>query len=103
MWEDDDTAEERQQRGHRFFVFCPGCKHLHTFNTDVNNSFGAKWTWNGSYDKPGFEPSLRMIGGGDETLCHSFLRDGAWEFLGDSKAHGLRGFHPMIDIPKDFM
>lgn len=31
--------------------------------------------------------------------CHSFLRNGVWEFLGDC-AHALRGAHPLQPLPE---
>lgn len=35
--------------------------------------------------------------------CHSFLRAGVWDFLGDSTAHQLRGHHPMVPLPDTYI
>ena len=30
--------------------------------------------------------------------CHTFLRDGVWQYLDDC-AHDMRGFHPLVPLP----
>lgn len=45
------------------------------------------------------EPSL-LVHMSDVNKCHSFIRQGQWEFLGDSTAHELRGFHPLAELPE---
>lgn len=75
------------------YVFhCPGCGHGHavTVNGKKNNC-NASWKWNGSLDKPTFEPSLNVVG-----YCHSFIKDGRIQFLGDC-THALNG--QTVDIP----
>jgi Family of unknown function (DUF6527) len=60
-------------------TFCPGCQEYHIFDT--------RWTFDGNYDQPTFNPSLLIRTAGDDefpaTLCHSFLTAGVWHFLGD--------------------
>lgn len=77
---------------------------------------GAKWGWNGSYERPTFTPSVLIRSGHhvpgqppgsscwctynaehpDEpapftcTICHSFVTDGQIQFLGDC-THALAG------------
>lgn len=62
-----------------FLWFCPGCKCGHAFET-------PRWTWNGSFDKPTFSPSLlyeRVIRNDKEVRCHTYVRDGMIQFLSD--------------------
>lgn len=84
--------------------WCPGCNTHHA--PIVDGSRG--WTWNGSYSKPTFSPSILVKGVMPITdeehkaimdgvhiepkplVCHSFVRDGQIEFLSDS-THGLAG------------
>lgn len=46
------------------------------------------------------EPSILVQGGPDDARCHSFLREGVWEFLSDS-THELAGQSvPMVPLPE---
>jgi len=42
--------------GMRLLFRCPGCKAVH--GPSVGTGPGPRWTWNGSFDKPTFGPSL---------------------------------------------
>jgi hypothetical protein len=84
--------EGGQVIGH--MIFCPACGNGHMFDV-------GRWTFNGDHERPTFSPSMlvrgtRMIT--DEELdrimagekiepeplvCHSFVRDGRIEYLGD--------------------
>ena len=64
-------------RGHA--AYCPGCEEYHVvYDT---------WQFNGDYDLPTFSPSLLVRGYSEkfqrDYTCHSFIRNGQWEFLGD--------------------
>lgn len=37
---------------------CPGCTEVHGPTVGAAAGGGERWTWNGSYDKPVFSPSL---------------------------------------------
>jgi len=85
-------------------VWCPACKILHKFYV---NSFGlnkARWTWNGDINRPTFSPSLIItISSGDKNKsdirCHSFLKNGIWEYLNDC-THEMAGKKvPLPDLP----
>lgn len=101
-------------------INCPGCGDHHVLpvrGTESQYYAGsAKWDWNGSVDLPTFSPSLLVRSGhyahghkqdGDCWctynkkhpeeeqvfecyICHSFIRDGRIEFLGDC-THALAG------------
>lgn len=86
---------------HRRFL-CPGCNDWHVVNSG--------WTWNGSVDTPTLDPSVLVTypavpDASDEfpewrteRRCHSFVRNGRIEFLGDS-THSLAG--TIVDLPED--
>ena len=88
--------------GEGVLFFCPGCGHGHA----VKVSGAGAWQFNGDHERPTFTPSVRCFTNYDDngrlpdgqqrTLCHSFVRDGRIEFLGDC-AHGLAG--QTVDLP----
>lgn len=87
-----------------YAVRCPGCGHSHVFNVAIpgepNKPGRPCWSFNGSFDKPTFSPSMRTYdpaanGQLERTRCHSFVTDGVIDFLPDSSAHQLRGKHPL--------
>ncbi len=69
---------------------CPGCAemygndgiHMLPVNSKVTN---PQWEWDGNLLLPTLSPSiLTGRGEGDSSnICHSFLRVGIFEFLGD--------------------
>lgn len=86
---------------------CPGCSlwgetngfHLLPVNSTVKS---PSWDWNGDLTAVTLAPSIltRMPGidGGPAYVCHSFLRDGVFEFLGDC-THALAGQRvPMVPL-----
>lgn len=83
-----------------YLVECPGCKMLHQIHT--KNYKGQNWSFNGDMEKPTFTPSLLVTyTWGEENkkcVCHSYIRNGIWEFLSDC-THELAGQKvPMIEI-----
>lgn len=71
-------------------IFCPACECAHGFKTD-----GGGWSWNGDREKPTISPSILTLG--VEPRCHSFVREGRIQFLGDC-THGLRG--QTVELPE---
>lgn len=84
-------------------IRCPGCSSLHAIPIE-----GPKrWDFNGSLERPTIAPSLVLwtedftdpedpsfhIPG---TRCHSFIRDGRIEFLGDC-SHAMK--NQTVDLP----
>lgn len=73
---------------------CPGCGSAHRV-------IPGRWTWNGSLELPTFSPSVLVTwtyGDSHEPRrCHSFVRDGRIEFLGDC-THDLAG--KTVDLPE---
>jgi hypothetical protein len=99
----------RDAKGGILMFWCPGCEICH----GIKHVDGA-WTWNGDANKPTFSPSIlvhwyrispegmAMIARkepppagtnrypGSEEVCHSFVKDGQIQFLGDC-THKLAG------------
>jgi len=68
-----------------FLFLCPGCHTIH--------KVGKTWQFNGDYDMPTFSPSVLVSYPNESRLdycCHSFIRDGQIEFLGDC-THEMAG------------
>jgi hypothetical protein len=78
--------------GWNYRFYCPGCKCSHFFKVGDGG-----WSFNGDENKPTVNPSLLVTGGESDTHCHSFIRDGKIQFLGDSK-HELAG--QTVDLPE---
>jgi len=76
---------------------CPGCGFSHLIKTSGPHPV---WDFNGDLEKPTFNPSLRVTYDTPtvHTVCHSYVRDGNIQFLGDS-THSLAGQTvPLADI-----
>lgn len=81
---------------------CPGCGMRHQL--PVNDGPPPVWEWNGSVDRPTFVPPILVRGVQDSTfrirsggereggnfVCHSWVRDGQIQYLGDC-THGHAG------------
>ena len=92
----------RDTDGQGLVFWCPGCDSAHR----IVHGEGPRprWVWNGNVDKPTFSPSVLITWTepsdnpnefDDESkdvkkVCHSFVRDGNIEFLGDC-THPLAG------------
>lgn len=63
--------------------WCPGCKCAHPYTY-------PRWSWNGSFVKPTFAPSLLCHPNAMHGRCHLFMRDGMIEFCNDCD-HELKG------------
>lgn len=87
-------------------VWCPGCDNLHRMtvaNEDGTHPVGEVWGWDGNETEPTFDPSIlvratRGDTGEDYMRCHSYLRAGRWDFLGDS-LHQLAGQSGVAMVP----
>ena len=76
---------------------CPGCKSYHVITTQKPQG-NPVWTFNGNIASPTFSPSLLCRTGpmgpfskhpGMVYVCHSFIKDGKIQFLGDC-THDLK-------------
>lgn len=73
-----------------YTVNCPACGCAHQFN--------KRWSFNGDFKRPTFHPSMlvKSATATNKTICHSFVKDGKIEFLGDC-THALKG--QTVDLP----
>lgn len=92
---------------------CPGCIaghpnsegydgiHMLPVNVPEGVNIGKpSWKFDGNLDAPTLEPSILTHETKVTPRCHSYLRAGVFEFLGDC-THPLVGQHvPMLDLPK---
>ncbi|PMS91932.1 DUF6527 family protein [Vibrio parahaemolyticus] len=72
-----------------YSAYCPGCKMGHVIYVKGR----VVWGFNGNLQKPTFTPSLmvnRDLSNSNAPRCHSFIRDGQWQFLNDC-THSLKG------------
>lgn len=95
------SAVLRSLEGDGLAFWCPGCECMH--RVLVGNGSGPRWQYNGNPDKPTFEPSIRVRWNeGEERVekvCHSFVRDGQIQFLGDC-THALAG--QTVSLPENW-
>lgn len=95
------TNHEGGHYGIRFH--CPGCKEEHTIPTKPHDK---RWDFNDRFDLPTVSPSILVYSHGylkddgsvgQTPQCHSFVRDGRIQFLGDC-THELAG--QTVDLPE---
>lgn len=89
--------------GTRLYMWCPGCADLHAVEIEGQ----PRWEWDGNLEAPTVSPSIKVTGvqwaegktfhkpthgvaRGEQTVCHSYVKQGAWQFLGDC-THTLGG------------
>lgn len=99
------SAKLRSQEGGLVAYWCQGCESCHSIR--VNATDRPSWTWDGNVDAPTFSPSVLVTYDGSDVgiddappeRCHTFIRGGMVEFLGDS-THALAGQTlPLPDWP----
>jgi len=74
-----------------YVFFCPGCKTHHSFNVAHDCQWTPRfWGFNGDMQKPTFTPSLLCNPQDPKSRCHSFVKNGHIQFLGDCW-HKLKG------------
>lgn len=92
--------------GRALLLWCPGCESMHQVH--FGGTTEPRWDFDGNIDAPTISPSLLVRGvqwsaeypemqkprhnvaAGQETVCHSFIRAGQWEYLSDC-THPLAG------------
>lgn len=82
-----------------YLARCPGCGGSHFIAVDKPLRNGARWSFNNDPLNPSFSPSLLVTipetRNNDGTVwprevCHSFIRNGHWQFLSDC-THKMAG------------
>ncbi len=105
------------EHGSMLYMWCPGCDDLHQI--EIDQARPTAWHWDGNEGSPTISPSI-LVGGtqwqeghefhkgshtvsvGERTTCHSFVRNGRWEFLGDCTHHLAGQTVDMVDLPDWF-
>lgn len=104
-------AEERRYA--MLMVWCPGCESfgedwgLHGLPIEGSGDVGerAAWGWNGNLVAVTLTPSILTRSAwhdGDvehKYVCHSFLTDGVWNYLGDCTHIMVNQAVPMVPLP----
>lgn len=104
---DDDSPTV--PNGRSLWFWCPGCDVHHRIQVVGEDGsrpeHGPVWDWDGNVEHPTISPSIlvheykRSDGTIHSPRCHSFIRAGRWEFLGDS-GHALAGQTvDMVPVP----
>ena len=79
------------QEEERVVFMCPGCEIGHgVYVRRKEGNPGPVWGFNNDFEKPTLTPSILIYAAGNRPRCHSFVRDGNIEFLGDC-THKLAG------------
>ena len=88
-----------QNQPHHFLFWCPGCKMAHGFNAG-EGSTKPVWKFNFNMECPTLSPSyLTWWDSGPEKIkhrCHSFIKNGKIQFLGDC-THDLK--NQTVELP----
>lgn len=91
------TYKTEKCMGIKVHLWCPGCQMLHTptFRCPEHGGppSGPVWQGDPHSDPFSMEPSLLVET--EQFRCHSFIRNGWWQFLADS-THGQGG--QMIEL-----
>ncbi len=97
------TNQDGDFLGDHIWIWCPGCKEAHAIRVNAPPP-NKGWTWNGSLESPTFTPSLNATvkygePGKPDRVCHSFIKEGKIQFLGDC-THELKGQTvPLPELP----
>jgi hypothetical protein len=93
-------------------MWCPACDDTHAVEIESE----PRWGFDGNLQEPTISPSIKVEGvqwevghtfhkphhhvvAGEPVVCHSFVRAGRWEFLGDC-THDLAGQTvEMVPVP----
>lgn len=88
---------------------CPACNTDHTISVGPKSYWPIRWQFNGDYNKPTISPSVLVTCDipADVRIepnirrCHSFVRDGNIQYLGDC-THAMAGQTVELpDYPED--
>ena len=86
------------------YVWCPACDTLTALPIPGEDGTLPQhgrdhWEWDGDLERPTLTPSILQHQTEVSPLCHSFLRDGRWQFLGDCTHHLAGQTVDMVPLP----
>lgn len=86
-------------------LWCPACDMAHRIVVSHGEG-GDGWRMTGPEDSPSISPSILVrwtYGEEVKRVCHSFVRNGVWQYLNDC-THEFAGKElPMVALPDDFL
>lgn len=103
------VTDTQNNRYDALAFLCPGCielngsgLHMLPVNTTATT---PSWHWDGNLELPTISPSILTRTGVDpnKNICHSFLKAGVFQFLGDCTHSLANQFVPMLDLPDWFI
>lgn len=84
-------------------LWCPGCEMQHAprFRCPEHGGPPEGPVWDGDpYSNPfTMSPSLLLRATGVSPTCHSFIRNGTWQFLGDCTHALANQTVPLVTLP----
>lgn len=85
-----------------YLHWCPACDQDHIFAVEKPYSNGAQWTFNGDFERPTFNPSMKIEWPNQDGLkrCHYFLHDGSLKFCSDCTHSMANQTVPLPEIPE---
>ncbi len=89
----------------RLIYWCQGCEDTHQVR--IRPAPSPSWSWDGNADAPTFEPSVLTTYEGVDaddvdglpSRCHTFIRAGMVQFLGDCSHRFAGQTLPLPDWP----
>lgn len=84
---------------------CPGCLEMYPGSIGLHmlpvNSSEKKpsWEWDGNLEQPTLSPSI-LTKHRETEICHSYLRNGVFEFLSDCSHPLANQSVPAPDLPE---
>lgn len=87
---------DRDDGVEQYIFFCPGCKCGHYVIVKGDSTKMPVWIWNGNVEKPTFSPSIRVRA--SDSVCHTYVREGMIQFLGDCTHKLANQTVPMEDF-----
>jgi uncharacterized protein DUF6527 len=104
---------DKEDRYQALMVWCPGCEDvrlddgtryggLHMLPVTGDHEKRPTWEWNQNLIKVTLSPSILTKTTRDESefICHSFLQEGMWKFLGDCSHSLANKTVPMLPLPE---
>ena len=88
---------DQPEHGQFLGFYCPGCEEAHQIR--ISGERRPSWIFDGNDEAPTCSPSILVATTWkkEQRRCHSFLRAGKLEFLGDC-THALAG--QTVELPE---